>query len=586
MNKNKEYSLETIRHSTAHLLAAAVLKLWPKAKFGIGPAIDFGFYYDFEFPEPISKDIIPKIEKEMNKLVKKNIEFIRQVLDIKKAKELFKKLDQPYKLELLNDLEKQGVKEVSIYKLGDFIDLCRGPHVKNLKELGSFKLAKIAGAYWRGSEKNKMLTRIYGLAFRNKEELDKFLKQKEEAEQRDHRILGEKLDLFHIEENIGPGLILWHPKGALLKKIIEDYVINEYLKNGYQLVSTPHIAKIGLWETSGHIKFYKENMFPPMRTSEIDKEEKGSYEIKPMNCPFHIAIFKNRIRSYRDLPLRYTELGTVYRWEKSGVLHGLTRARGFTQDDAHIFCTPSQLKKEIYQSFNLALRILKTFGFKKYEVFLSTRPEKFVGSPEIWEKAIASLKNALKKSKISYQIDPKGGAFYGPKIDIKIKDALGRAWQCTTIQVDFNLPSRFQLVYTDKSGRKREAIMIHRALLGSLERFIGVLIEHFKGAFPVWLSPVQVNISSVGKKHRKAAESLAKELEKSNIRTEVNNLNETIPYKVRKAENQKIPYILVIGDKEMKGRYLNVRERERKKIKKMTKKQLIDAILEKIEKKK
>jgi len=582
--KNK-IDLETLRHSTSHLMAAAILNLWPKVKFGIGPAIANGFYYDFEFPKPIEEKDLNKIEEEMRRLIKKNLKFIRQELTINEAKELFKKLDQPYKLEILSDLEKhdatiknQKSNNVTIYQLGDFIDLCRGPHIPSLKDIGSFKLIKIAGAYWKGSEKNKMLTRIYGLAFETPEELKKYLKQEEEAKKRDHRLLGESLELFKEIDEIGPGLILWLPKGAILKKTIEDYVLKEYLKNGYKLVSSPHLAKIDLWKISGHIDFYKESMFPSIHLKEI-KEEKDDYQIKPMNCPFHIAIFKDSLKSYRDLPLRYTEMGTVYRYEKSGVLHGLTRVRGFTQDDAHIFCAPSQLDEEIEKSFKLALKILRTFGFKKYEIFLSTQPDKFVGEQKIWDKAMDALKKTLSKSKIPYQIDPGGGVFYGPKIDIKIKDSLGRPWQCSTIQVDFNLPSRFNLFFIDEKGKKEKPIMIHRALLGSLERFIGVLLENYAGALPFWLSPVQINISSVSKKHKRFALKLAKEFEDLNIRVEVNNSNETIPYKVRKAEKQKIPYILVIGDKEMKGKYLNVRERGKKNYQKTTKKQFIEKLL-------
>ena len=582
--KNK-IDLETLRHSTSHLMAAAILNLWPKVKFGIGPAIANGFYYDFEFPKPIEEKDLNKIEEEMRHLIKKNLKFIRQELTINEAKELFKKLDQPYKLEILSDLEKhdatiknQKSNNVTIYQLGDFIDLCRGPHIPSLKDIGSFKLIKIAGAYWKGSEKNKMLTRIYGLAFETPEELKKYLKQEEEAKKRDHRLLGESLELFKEIDEIGPGLILWLPKGAILKKTIEDYVLKEYLKNGYKLVSSPHLAKIDLWKISGHIDFYKESMFPSIHLKEI-KEEKDDYQIKPMNCPFHIAIFKDSLKSYRDLPLRYTEMGTVYRYEKSGVLHGLTRVRGFTQDDAHIFCAPSQLDEEIEKSFKLALKILRTFGFKKYEIFLSTQPDKFVGEQKIWDKAMDALKKTLSKSKIPYQIDQGGGVFYGPKIDIKIKDSLGRPWQCSTIQVDFNLPSRFNLFFIDEKGKKEKPIMIHRALLGSLERFIGVLLENYAGALPFWLSPVQINISSVSKKHKRFALKLAKEFEDLNIRVEVNNSNETIPYKVRKAEKQKIPYILVIGDKEMKGKYLNVRERGKKNYQKTTKKQFIEKLL-------
>ncbi|OQX71244.1 threonine--tRNA ligase [Candidatus Parcubacteria bacterium 4484_255] len=602
-NNQPKMSIEILRHSCNHLMAAAVLSLFPKSKFGIGPTIENGFYYDIELSDNLSINDLSKIEKRMKMLIRQNIKFEKKEIAIEKAVKLFKKIKQPYKIKLLNDIKKYGTtkikkrinnqtskytnSQVSIYQLGDFIDLCRGPHVESTKDLSkiSFKLTKIAGAYWRGNEKNKMLTRIYGVAFEKQEELDKCLKDISEAEKRDHRKLGKKLDLFNVNDDIGPGLILWHPKGAIIKKIIEDYVINEYINNGYQLVSTPHIAKLNLWETSGHNNFYKENMFPAMHIKELSKDEKEDYQLKPMNCPFHIAIYKNKAKSYRDLPIKYTELGTVYRYEKSGVLHGLTRARGFTQDDAHIFCTPEQLNREVKATVQFAIKILKTFGFKKYDIYLSTQPQKFVGTTSNWEKSIQALKNALEKLKIKYKIDPAGGVFYGPKIDIKIKDNIGRAWQCTTIQVDFNLPRKFEMTYIDNKGKKKQPIMIHRALLGSLERFMGVLIEHYAGAFPVWLSPVQVYITPVGKAHRSAAKKIAQELKECGIRTETDLLNETVSYKIRKAEKQKTPYILVIGDKEMKGRYLNIRARGGK-MEKLTKKQFIEKVLEEIKNKK
>ena len=455
--------------------------------------------------------------------------------------------------------------KITIYKSGDFVDLCQGPHVKSTKEIlvDSFKLTKIAGAYWRGSERNPMLTRIYGVVFKTKKELINFLKAESEAEKRDHRLLGQKLDLFHIDENIGAGLILWHPKGAILKKIIEDYVLDEYLKAGYKLVCTPHIAKLNLWEVSGHTNFYRENMFPPMHLKEIAKEEKDDYEIKPMNCPFHIAIYKQSIKSYRQFPLRYTELGTVYRYEKSGVLHGLIRVRGFTQDDAHIFCTPDQLSKELVSTLRLTFKILKTFGFKNFEVCLSTRPKKYVGTLKSWEKSTNSLKYALEKLKIPYRIDPGEGVFYGPKIDIKIKDSLGRPWQCTTIQVDFNLPKQFKAAYIDRKGKKQQPIMIHRALLGSLERFIGVLLEHYAGALPLWLSPIQIWIIPVGSRHKKYAKEVTKKLSVSETRLELKDGNETVSKKIRDGELQKIPYLLVVGDKEMKTKSVRVRSKNK-----------------------
>ncbi|MBL7141821.1 threonine--tRNA ligase [Patescibacteria group bacterium] len=591
----KKISLEILRHSTSHLMAAAVLELFPKAKFGIGPVIANGFYYDFDLGRNLTPQDLAKIEMRMKQLAKKNVRFVKKQMTIDQAIELFKKLKQPYKIELLRDIKKAGTTkikkspgtqvpkhpstQVTIYTLGNFVDLCRGPHIKSTKELDVYKLTKIAGAYWRGDEKNKMLQRIYGLAFENKKELDEFLKLQIEAEKRDHRKLGQELDLFSIDEEVGAGLPLWHPKGAILRQIIEDFWLKEHFKNGYQIVRTPHIGNLNLWKTSGHWDFYREDMYSP-----IDIEGQ-KYLIKPMNCPFHIKIYQTKNRSYRDLPFRWAELGAVYRFERSGVLHGLVRVRGFTQDDAHTFCTPEQLDKEIETTVKFAIKILKTFGFKDYDVCLSTRPKKFVGTIKSWEKATKALEYSLKKLKIKYQIDPGEGVFYGPKIDIKIKDSLGRAWQCTTVQLDFNMPERFKMTYIDNKGKKRQPIMIHRALLGSLERFIGVLIEHYAGAFPVWLSPVQVYLTPVGKTHRKVAQKIAQELESYEIRTEVDILNETIPYKVRKAEKQKIPYILVIGDKEAKGKNLNVRMRGNI-VKRMTKKQFLDKILKEVKKKK
>lgn len=566
--------IETIRHSLAHIMAASVQELFPGTKFGIGPAIEQGFYYDFQFAKirdingqiggnsRVTDEDLPKIEEKMRELIKQDIKFEKRIVSKKEAKEIFK--EQPYKLELVNEKLKTKNEKLTVYKSGKFIDLCRGPHVKSTKEISadSFKLTKIAGAYWRGSEKNPMLTRIYGVAFKTKKELDNYFKLQEEAEKRDHRILGQTLDLFHIDEDIGPGLILWHPKGALLKKIIIDYALNEYLKAGYQLVDTPHIAKLNLWKTSGHTEFYKENMFPPFHMAEIGAQEKDDYQIKPMNCPFHIAIYKTKIRSYKDLPLRFTEIGTVYRYEKSGTLHGLIRVRQISQDDAHIFCTPEQLSNEIISTIKLTQKILKDFGFKEFNIYLATQPKKdFVGSLKIWRKAENSLKYALEKLKLKYQLDPGGGAFYGPKIDIKIKDAIGREWQCTTIQVDFNLPERFDVNYIDKKGKKQRPIMIHRALLGSLERFIGVLLEYYGGNLPFWLSPEQIWIIPVGSRHEKYAKEIGERFKILNLRFKIRGENETVSKKIRDGEIQKIPYLLVVGDKEMKSKSVRVRER-------------------------
>jgi len=600
MTKENKMPLQVMRHSAAHLMAAAILELYPDAKFGIGPAIANGFYYDIDLPFSLTPDHLKKISKKMRELKKKNLKFEFFKLSIKEAKKLFQKLDQPYKIELIDILEKIGttkkyeaqfpmetprkvgtrIKQVSIYKLGNFIDLCKGPHVKSAKEIKAFQLTKIAGAYWRGDEKNKMLQRIYGLCFPSEKDLENYLKLEKEAEKRDHRKIGQELDLFGFDQQVGLGLPLWHPKGALIRRIIEDFLIKEQLKSGYQLVCSPHIGKIDLWETSGHTKFYKDYLYSPFI---IEKEK---YMVKPMNCPFHIKIYQSQTYSYRDLPIRWAELGTVYRYEKSGVLHGLLRVRGFTQDDAHIFCTPEDLNKEIEAVIRFSFKILRTFGFKEFEVYLSTRPKKYVGSLKIWQKATQALKLALEKNKIKYQVDQGGGAFYGPKIDIKIKDCLGRAWQCSTIQVDFNLPEKFEMTYINKQGKKVRPIMVHRALLGSLERFFAILIEHYAGALPVWLSPIQIYLAPVGKKHYKYARQLTKELENYGFRCQEDELRETISYKIRKAEKQKIPYILVIGDKEIKGKKLNVRERSKKKIIQMTKKQFIDKVLKEIGSKK
>ena len=550
---------ETIRHSLSHILAYAVQELRPGTKFGIGPIVENGFYYDFDLPNVLTPEDLPKIEKRMRELIKQNIAFSKKIISKEEAKKIFK--EQQYKLDLIKGLPG---KTVSIYQSGNFIDLCKGPHIKSTKEIptDAFKLTKIAGAYWRGDEKNPMLTRIYGVAFKTKRELENHISKIEEAGKRDHRILGQKLDLFHIDENVGPGLILWHPKGALLKKIIMDYALNEYLKNGYQLVDTPHIAKLNLWQVSGHTDFYKENMMPPMHMKEIGKEEKDDYQIKPMNCPFHISIYKTKIRSYKDLPIRYTEMGTVYRYEKSGVLHGLVRVRQITQDDAHIICTPEDLSNELLSILKLTIKILNDFGFKEFNAYLSTRPKKYVGTPNVWEKAESSLKYALKKVKLKYQTDIGGGAFYGPKIDIKIKDSLEREWQCSTIQVDFNLPERFDMNYIDKKGKKQQPIMIHRALLGSLERFIGILLEHYAGALPFWLSPVQIYIIPISSQHEKYAEAIRERVSDS-FRVEVKDKNETVSKKIREGELQKIPYLLIVGDKEMKTKSVNVRSKNK-----------------------
>ena len=509
--------IETIRHSLAHILAYAVQELYPGTKFGIGPAIENGFYYDFDLPRALTPEDLPEIEKKMKEIIKKNLEFRIKNLEINKAKKIFK--DQPYKLELIDELKE---KKVKCYETGKFIDLCKGPHVKSTKEIDpdGYHLTKIAGAYWRGSEKKPMLTRIYGVAFKTKKELVNFLKAEAKAEKRDHRVLGQKLELFSFDEEVGAGLPLWHSKGTILRKIIEDYLYKELTSQGYQWIISPHIGKLDLWKTSGHWELYRENMYSPIK---IDEEE---YMLKPMNCPFHVKIYKTKIRSYKELPIKYAELGTVYRYEKSGVLHGLIRVRGFTQDDAHIWCTPEQLSTELTKLLKHGFKILKTFGFKDYDIYLSTRPEKYAGTLKGWEKATNILKYVLEKLKLKYQIDPGGGVFYGPKIDIKIKDSLGRPWQCTTIQVDFNLPEKFNMNYIAKKGQKQWPIMIHRALIGSVERFIGVLLENYAGALPLWLSPIQVWVIPVGTRHKKYAKEVTKKLSVSEARWELKDENE------------------------------------------------------------
>lgn len=538
-------------------MAHAVKDIFGNVKFGIGPTIENGFYYDFGLDKTLTPEDLPKIEKRMQELIKQNIKFEKSFATKEQAKKLF--IGQPYKLELVNEKSKVKNSKLTIYKSGNFVDLCAGPHVKSSKEINpdAFKLIKIAGAYWHGNEKNPMLQRIYGVAFETKKELDAYLKQIEEAEKRDHRVLGQKLDLFSIDEEVGPGLILWHPKGAILRQIIEDFWIKEHLANGYEIIRSPHVGRIKLWQTSGHTNFYKENMFGPMEV------EGDKYLIKPMNCPFHMKIYKTQTRSYRDLPIRWAELGTVYRYERSGVLHGLVRVRGFTQDDAHIICTPQQLADEVMRAVKFGIKLLKTFGFKEYGIYLATRPKDFVGTVKNWEKAIDTLKFVLNKLKLKYQVDEGGGVFYGPKIDIKIKDSLGREWQCTTVQFDFNLPEKFDLVYIDDKGKKQRPYMVHRALLGSLERFVGVLLEHYAGTLPFWLSPVQIYVIPVGSRHEKYAKQIGKDLTEKGFRIKVKDENETVSKKIRAGEMQKIPYMLVVGDAEQKAKSVRVRTREK-----------------------
>ena len=545
-----ENELETLRHSTAHIMAQAVKELYPETKITIGPSIKDGFYYDFDRDTPFTVEDLEKIEKRMNEIIKKNFPFERMEVSKDEARKIF--TDESYKIELINEISDE---KVSIYKQGDFIDLCRGPHLPSTGKVKSFKLLSVAGSYWRGNEKNKMLQRIYGTSFFTKDELEKYLHKLEEAKKRDHRKLGKELDLFSMDDEVGAGLVNWHPKGALVGYLIENFWREEHYKNGYQIVYSPHIAKVNLWHTSGHMDFYKENMYSPMDI------EGMPYIVKPMNCPFHIKIYKSKLKSYRELPIRWAELGTVYRYERSGVLHGLLRVRGFTQDDAHIFCRLDQLNDEIERVLNFTLYMLRSFGFNDFDVYLSTRPEGYVGTLSNWEKATDALKGALDKVGLKFEIDPGAGVFYGPKIDIKIKDSLERTWQCSTIQVDFNLPERFDVKYIGEDGSAHQPIMIHRALLGSLERFFGCLIEHYAGAFPLWLAPVQAKVMTITDKQDDYASGVLNRLLSSGIRGEADLRNEKIGLKIREAQLEKISYMLIVGNKEVESKTVSVRKR-------------------------
>jgi threonyl-tRNA synthetase len=569
MDKKKEQyegsQLYRIRHSTAHIMAQAVLEKFPDGKVAIGPPIEDGYYYDFDLPRALKPEDLEEIEERMRQIIKGNHSFTKEVTDVKKARQVFK--DQPYKLELIDGLEKGGFDEdgnpvqekpeISLYISDTFTDLCRGPHVGRTGEINpkAIKLLNIAGAYWRGDERQPMLQRIYGTAWEQPAELQDYLDRLEEAKKRDHRRLGRELDLFSINDEIGPGLILWHPKGAMIRKVAEDFWRNEHENAGYGFVNSPHIGRAQLWKTSGHLENYSENMYAP-----VDVEGQ-QYYLKPMNCPFHLYIYKSRGRSYRDLPMRLAELGTVYRYERSGVLHGLMRVRGFTQDDAHHFCAPEQMPAEIDFLLQFSLHILRSFGFSEITPYLATMPEKFIGDPARWKEAEAALKDTLDRSGIPYEMDEGGGAFYGPKIDLKVKDAIKRDWQLTTIQFDFNEPERFDLTYTGEDGQPHRPYMIHRALLGSMERFFGVLIEHFGGAFPVWLSPIQAVMIPIADRHIPYAQEIARKLKENGMRVEVNDSNERMNAKIRDAQNQKVPYMLVVGDKEMENNQVALRLR-------------------------
>jgi len=544
-------NLETMRHSASHVMAEAVTSLFPGAKLGIGPPTEDGFYYDFDLPRTLTPEDLPAIEEKMKEIVVADLPFVREEMDKEKARQVFG--DQGYKLELIRELPDEEI--LSIYRQGSFADLCRGPHLNSTGRVGPFKLLSIAGAYWRGDETQPMLQRIYGTAFETQEALDEYLHRLEEAERRDHRRLGKQLDLFSIHEEAGPGLVLWHPKGAVVRTLIENFWREEHIKRGYDLVYTPHISKTGLWKTSGHLEMYRENLYSPM---DIDGQD---YIVKPMNCNGHILMYKTRLHSYRELPMRWAELGTVYRYERSGVLHGLARVRGFTQDDAHIFCRPDQLEDEVIGVLELARFMMETFGFSDYQIMLSTRPEKYAGTVAIWERATATLEKALDRFGLPYEIDPGEGVFYGPKIDIKLQDALGRAWQGPTIQVDFNLPERFDVTYIGEDGQQHLVAMIHRTVLGSMERFLACLIEHYAGAFPVWLAPVQVMIIPIADRHLEYARRVEAELKAEGLRVQVDARAERMNPKIREAQLQKIPYMLVVGDKETETSSVSVRLR-------------------------
>ncbi len=542
-----------MRHSAAHVMAAAVCRLHDNVKLDIGPATDDGFYYDFDLPARLSPEDFPAIEAEMAKIVAADLPFERFSVSHAEARTMLEEGGQAYKLDRLEDIPDD--EEISFYRCGEFVDLCRGPHVESTGEIKAFKLTAVAGSYFRGQETNPMLQRLYGIAAVTQKEIRVELQRIEEARKRDHRRLGKELNLFSLQEDVGPGLVHWHPKGARLRTIIEDFWRRKHFQGGYEILYTPHIGRAGLWETSGHLEFYRENMYSPM---DVDGNE---YFVKPMNCPFHIQVYQSEKRSYRDLPLRWAELGTVYRYEKSGVLYGLLRVRGFTQDDAHIFCTPDQIEEEIRRTVSFALNMLRAFGFDEVSAYLSTRPHKAVGEEARWEQATRSLEEALKAEDIPYDVDEGGGAFYGPKIDLKIKDALGREWQLSTIQFDFNLPEGFDLTFVGDDGKEHRPYMVHRALLGSLERFFGILIEHFAGAFPVWLAPEQVRILPLTDNQFEYGQKVCEQLLAHDLRARMDRKSEKVGAKIRRAQSEKVPFMLVLGPKEVEAGTVSVRDR-------------------------
>ena len=565
-HKHDEDDLHRLRHSVSHVMAQAVLEKFPEGKVAIGPPIEKGFYYDFELPRPLTPEDLEEFESRMREIIAEGHDFVYQEVSEGEAREIFG--EQPYKLELIDGIVSAGTDEygepldeapkLSIYRSGSFVDLCRGPHVENTKEINpdAIKLLNVAGAYWRGDERRPMLQRIYGTAWESAQELEEFLAWQEEVEKRDHRRLIKDLDLLSFHEEGGAGLAYWHPMGGRIRQVIEDFWRARHREGDYEIVYTPHIGKAQLWQQSGHLGFYRESMYSPM---DIDGAE---YFLKPMNCPFHILMYKTGLRSYRELPLRWAELGTVYRYERSGVLHGLMRVRGFTQDDAHIFCTPEQIEDEVLRVLRFSLDLLRAFGFADFHVFLSTMPEKHVGEPERWEQAQESLRKAIDVEGLPYEVDEGGGAFYGPKIDIHVKDALGRRWQLTTIQFDFNMPERFDMTYIGEDGKEHRPYMVHRALLGSLERFFGVLVEHYGGAFPVWLSPVQAVLIPIADRHMDYAYAVAEQLRAAGLWVKVDDSGERMQAKIRDAQMQKIPYMLVVGNREMDAGQVNLRRRD------------------------
>ena len=545
-------ALEVYRHSSAHLMALAVIELFPGTQLGIGPSVENGFYYDFYRKEPFTSEDLVKIEKKIHELIGQDLPYERFMMSKAEGLEMFRSMGEELKCQLIE--EKAG-EQFSCYRLGKLTDFCLGPHVPSTGRIKAIRVLSVAGAYWKGDEKNLQMQRIYGTSFFTRKELDDYIKQLEEAKKRDHRRLGRELDLFSLQEEAGPGLVFWHPKGALIRKEMEDFWRNEHLKGGYNFLYTPHIAKLDIWRTSGHVDFYKESMYAPMQIDEVD------YQIKPMNCPFHILVYKNELRSYRDLPFRWAEMGTVYRYERSGVLQGLFRVRGFTQDDAHIFCQPAKIEEEILGVIEFTLSILRSFGFLEFEIFLSTRPEKYVGAAEDWDRATEALRRALDAKGLAFSLDEGGGAFYGPKIDVKIKDAIGRSWQCSTIQFDFNLPERFDMAYIGEDGKPHRPYMVHRALLGSMERFFGILIEHFAGAFPFWLAPVQILLMPISERHLERVTQLEAQLTEAGFRVKSDVRNEKVNVKIRKAQMEKVPFMVIIGDREVEQGGLSVRNR-------------------------